>query len=270
MKRLLLLWLAFSISASGQKIDFKLHSYYLIVAKCSVESERDLTAIVDTGVTETVIDLKLVKRLSLATRPDTATFGTRDARVQAVSISNISFGPLHADELAGIAADLSYLTHQFGVRPDLLIGMDLLRQATFLIDYRKKQIVFGPIPQMAHSAALLPDARLLLVEAAVDSQKLRLQIDTGINGIFIYGGRLHIVPLTSLNSHAGAIGATANSQLLILPHLQIGDWRGNQIAAAMTDDSPAGLTEFDGLLGPTGIGVHRVGVDWGNRIITWD
>ena len=251
-------------------LDFRLHDNYLIVAKCSVGGEQNLLAIVDTGVTETVIDSKLAKRLSLPTTPDTATFGTRDARVQAVSIPDITFGSLHAASLAGIAADLSYLTHQLDIRPDVLLGMDLLRQGTFVIDYRRKQIVFGPLPVMKHTSPLLTSTRLLLVQGEVENQRLTLQIDTGFNGVLIYGGRLHLSEPRSLKSSSQALGASVSSQTVTLPHLRIGDWRGNQITAAMTDAAPKDLTEFDGLLGPTAIGVHRIGFDFQNLLFSWE
>lgn len=270
MKLLILLWMAVSIPAIAQNVKFNLRDNYLIVVKCSVAGEHDLTGVLDTGVTETLIDLKLARRLSLPTTPDSATFGTRNATVQDVSIPDLALGPLHVETLAGIAADLSYLTRQFGIRPDILIGMDLLRHGTFVIDYRKKEIDFGPVPHLAHSVPLIPDPRLLLVEVAVDSQTLRLQLDTGINGILIYGGRLHIVPSRSLNASSNVLGGAANSQMAFLPHLQLGDWRGTQIAAAITDAGPKGITEFDGLFGPTSIGVHRIGFDFQNLVIEWE
>lgn len=271
MKSVILLWLAICTSCTGQIVEFKLQNDYLIVAKCSIADRHDLIAIVDTGVTETVIDSKLAKQLSLPTTRDTATIGTRDAPVMAVSIPNVVFGPIHVESLAGIATDLSYLTHQFSVRPDVLLGTDVLRQGTFLIDYRRKQIVFGPIPAMAHTTALLPDARLLLVETLVEGQKLRLQVDSGINGILIYGGRLRGSPiLRSLNARSENLVAGVRTQTISIPVIQIGNWRGHQINAAITDEAPDQLTEFDGLLGPTAFGAHRIGFDFENRIVAWE
>lgn len=270
MKPLILLVLAFSSVAKGQIVEFKLLNNYLIVAKCSVGNAQDLVAIVDTGVTETVIDLKLVRRLSLTTTPDSATFGIREASVRAVAIPDIVLGPLHAQGLSGIAADLSHLTQEFGIRPDVLIGLDLLRRGPFLIDYRKRQVLFGPLPQLAHSAHLLLNMRLLLVQTAVDKQTLTLQVDTGINSILIYNGKLHVQATRSFNSRSNMIGVSGAFQVVSLPRLQIGDWRGTQIAASLTDDAPRDVQEFDGLLGPTAIGVHRIGFDFEKLVVAWE
>ena len=58
---------------------FRLYRGYLILAKCSVGGQSGLTAVIDTGTTETILDLKLVQRLSLASWPDSATSLTSDS-----------------------------------------------------------------------------------------------------------------------------------------------------------------------------------------------
>lgn len=269
MKPLILFALAISTSVA-QTVDVKLHDNYLIVAQCSVGNQPNLVAVVDTGATETIIDLQLVKLLSLTTKPDSATFTTRDIGVQAVAIPEVVFGPIRVHELPGIAADLSSLTHQLGIRPSILIGMDLLRRSPFLIDYHKKQMVFGQLPEMRHSAALLADSRLLLVKTAIEQQVLTLQIDTGLNGILIYGDRLHAPVMRSVNAHSAAFGGTMPTDTASVARLQVGDWIGRQIPAAIAGEAPKNLHEFDGLLGPTAIGAHRVGFDFQNSRFTWD
>lgn len=270
MKQTVLLGLVLSASALGQTVEFKLHQGYLIVTKCSVGSLHDLVAVVDTGVTESVIDSRIAKILALPTSPDTATLGTHDSRAEAVLIPNLKFGPLYAESLAGIAIDLSYLTREFGIRPDILIGMDMLGRESFLIDYKAKKIVFGSPPLMAHSAPLRPGKRLLLVEAAAGKKVLRLQVDTGFNAILIYGGIIPAVPQPTPSARTNLAGRGTDSQLISLPQLQIGNWRGRQIAAAVTDDAPRDDPGFDGLFGPVSIGVHRITFDFEKSVMNWE
>lgn len=270
MKWIFLLGLALSNQAFAQTVEFKLHDGYLIVAKCSIGGLRDLTAVVDTGVTETVIDMRLVKRLGLSTASDNATVGIHDMQVRAVSIPEIVFGPLSSASLAGIAIDLTSLNHQFGVRADVLIGMDLLRRQSFLIDYKAKQIKFGSVPHLSHSAPLISADRFLVVQAVVGPKILRLQIDTGFNAILIYGGRVQSFDDLQMNSQNESFGRRSNAQPISLLGLQIGNWKGTQIAAAVTDDEPSGVVGFEGLLGPTAIGARRLAVDFDQRAISWE
>lgn len=270
MKRTFLLGLALTIQAFAQTVNFELHDDYLIVAKCSIAGLQNLTAVVDTGVTETAIDTRLVKRLGLSTASDRATAGVHNLRVQAVAIPEIVFGPLRAESLAGIAIDLSLLSHQFGVHADVLIGMDLLRQQSFLIDYKARQIKFGPVPHLSHSAPLIPAEGLLLVQALVGKKLLRLQVDTGFNAILIYGGRVQSFQDRQMNSQTESFGQRSNAQPASLPHLQIGNWSGTQVPAAVTDDEPSGVVGFEGLLGPTAIGVRKFAIDLDQLIISWE
>jgi predicted aspartyl protease len=270
MKWTFLLWLAGAIQAFAQTVEFKLHDGYLIVAKCSIGGLRDVIAVVDTGVTETAIDIRLAKRLDLSSTSDRATVGVHDLQVHAVRIPQIVFGPLRSESLAGIAIDLTSLNHQFGVRADVLIGMDLLRQQSFLIDYKARQIKFGPVPHLSHSAPLISTNRLLLVEALIGQKILRLQVDSGFNAILIYGGRVQSFNDRQMNSHSESFGLPSYAQPTSLPRLQIGNWKGTQIAAAVTDDEPGGDVGFEGLLGPTAIGARKFAIDFDQRVITWE
>src|SRR5579859_2534418 len=255
-----------SISAIGQSVPFKLQSGYLIVAKCSIGYLHDLTAVVDTGVTETAVDLNVIKKLDLPTRPDAATFGTRDTKIHSVSIPEIDFGPVHVENLGGIAVNLSALTHELGVRADVLIGMDLLVRTNFIIDFKAKQLSFGELPSMAHSVPLLPGSRFALISANADGKLLRFQIDTGFNTILVYGNRLHLLPSEALDAHSGAFGRNIASRQGTVGELQIGDWKGRQITVFVTDDEPRDAN-FDGLLGPAAISARSIGFDFTHKMM---
>ena len=148
--------------------------------------------------------------------------------------------------------------------------MDLLRQQSFLIDYRARQIKFGPVPHLSHSAPLVSTERLLLLQALVGQKILRLQVDTGFNAILIYGGRVRSFQDHQTNSQSESFGQRSNAQPISLPRLQIGNWSGTQVPAAVTDDEPSGVVGFEGLLGPIAIGVRRLAIDFDQRVISWE
>jgi len=269
MKRLLFVWLSLSLSTCAQTVPFELHQGFLIVSRCSVGDLRNLTAVVDTGVTETTLDLRVAKRLALTMRREDATVGTRSAAVEAVSIPKIEFGPLRAEKLSGIAADLSPLTHKMGIRPDILVGMDLLGLSKFVIDYKAKTMVFGEVPLLKYSAPMVAEAHLLLLEAVVDGRGLRFQIDTGFNAILVYGGKLRSSPLEGLDSPNSAFGIPLRARPSYIRELKIGTWRAKGITAYVTDEAPSGDPGFDGLLGPAALGVRRLAFDFENHTVSW-
>lgn len=258
-------------AAVDQVVPFKLHRGFLVTVKCSVGDLTELTAIIDTGVTETVVDTSVAERLSLPARQESATFITQEAQVWAVSIPSLQMGPLRTGPLAGIATDLSSLTRQFGIRPDVLIGMDVLHRANFVIDYKARQLLFTRLASLPHSARLNPDQRFAVVESTVMRQQLRLQVDTGFQGLLVYRGRLR-----TLANHAKEEGLveTVTHALLavsfVSSDVQIGNWNAPHLEVSFIDAAPRGFVGFDGLIGPRALRANRIAFDFENNLLYWD
>ncbi|HEU5234269.1 MAG TPA: aspartyl protease family protein [Terriglobales bacterium] len=267
MKYRIFLVVTLSLAASAQSVDFKLRNNYLIVTKCSIADRPDLVAVIDTGATETVIDTKLAKRLRLPLTADTATFGTGQAAVSAVSIPDLTVGPVHVTELSGIAVDGSLVERRLGVHADIIIGMDVLEHSSLLIDYKAKTITFGAAPRLAHTSPLIQGRHLILVPVVVGDRKLVLQLDTGLNGILIYRSRIRTAQ-RSLNSSSNTLLGGASVQTASMP-LRIGDWEQHGATIAITDDQPND-SPFDGLLGPVAMGAHRLALDWSKGTMSWE
>lgn len=273
------LWVLFSgISAAapvaGDVVPFKLNKGHLIVVTCSVGGLPELTAIVDTGVTETVLDIGLARRLGLATQDDQATFLTQVSKVWAVSIPGLQLGPLRAERLAGIAVDLSSLTAKLGIRPQVLIGMDLLRRASFTIDYKARQLVFGvaqTLPHGAHLAGSGTDLRFAVIETTVSGRPLRLQVDSGFNGVLVYADRMG-----DLSSWVGRGSRIARADQSMFAHsfnalqVQIGDWRPQHADVTVADRESRDFDGFDGMIGTQVLSRRRVAFDFEKQMVYWD
>lgn len=263
------LFVACSILASSQTLPFKLHDGYLVVAKCSAAGRPELTAIIDTGVSETVIEVALARNLGLELHSDKAVFVDKEAAVWAVSIPQVQLGPIQVDSLAGIAVDLSGLKGRLGIHPDLLIGMDLLHHSSFTIDYKLRLLTFGTAPVLAHDAKLRPDLRFVLVDSTTSGKALRLQIDTGLNGILLYATRLGIGS-NALRAGAHMMGVSASSPVQqVAAEVRIGSWRSRGTPISVLDGDPA-QGYFDGMLGARALTSRRIAFDFENGIVSWD
>jgi predicted aspartyl protease len=229
----------------------------------------DLTAVIDTGVSETAIDLRLARRLGLSMSSDSADFVTGRGVVQGVSIPDLRLGPLQIDSLSGIAVDLSGMERDFGIRPDLLIGMDLLHRANFTIDYKAQQLTFGAVSSLAHKAQLLLDSRFALVEAMVERKTVRLQIDTGLNGFLIYANRAPIrAELQEIGAHIISITQSLRVQTADVS-LEIGDWHMRNMAVSVIERGSA-PTHFDGLLGGRALAHRKLAFDFDRMMVWWE
>jgi len=250
-------------------VPFKLHRGFLVIVKCSIGELPDLSCIVDTGVTETVVDPSVVHRLSLETRPDHAVFLTQEATVDAVSLPFLKLGPIRTGSLAGIVTDLSSLMAKFGIRPDVLIGMDVLRRTNFVIDYKARQLSFSAVPPLVHSTSLVHDLRFALVESTIMGKRVLLQVDTGFPGLLLYGGwrgqpALAVKWENQVQSVAHTLVAAS------LPsEVRIGNWHTQRLELAVIS-GPPDLFGFDGLIGPQALNAHRIAFDFENNLLSWD
>ena len=275
--------------AADPFVPFNLYHGHIIVVKCSIGSLRDLTAIVDTGASETVVDMEMVRKLSLALQPDSATFITHTAKVWAVAIPGMQLGSIRVDRLEGIATDLSSLTAKLGIRPQVLIGMDVLRRSSFLIDYRSHRLIFGVLPRLAHSVPLLSSGdsnlRFAVIESTIEGHRLRLQVDTGFESVLLYQGR---VPGLDRDGLSGAAfggfashnhnedarivnvtqGLTARSFASV--DIQIGEWHVPHAQISVVDGPSPESAEFDGLIGSAFLSRQRVAFDFENGIVSWE
>ena len=264
---------------------FKLHRNYLIVVPCSVGNQAGFTAIIDTGTTETILDTRVVKRLSLATWADSVTALTTDKTVRGVDIPDLQLGPIRIKKLGGIAIDLAAMSREIGVRADVVIGMDVLRQSNFLIDYEQQVMRFGVAAPMVYGTALAPGARFALISLNVLGHPVRLQVDTGFNGLLLYGKRLgwlqkysgtRMVDARKTGGGTRVAGVEQRSTVrsVDLSRVEAGNWHASHLIGSVLDGAPRdfdGFDEaFDGLFGPRLLGSRRVVFDFDARMLYWE
>ena len=270
----LILLAATSCLAADSALPFKLYGSYLIVINCSLAGTADLTAILDTGVSETVLDWALVKRLSLSVgkTDDTALFLNYPSRVKTVVIPSLGLGPIQVENLVGIAMDLSRSTSELGIRPDLIIGMDVLHRQNFVIDYQGLHIFFGASRPLRWNAKLTGNTRVVTADTVVMGKKLRLQVDTGSSSLLIYGKRFGPVTGSNFADSDATVASVVGSTKAISvdsAELQVGNWHTYHGTVFFSGaSSPTG--DFAGILGLSTLRPRRVAFDFQQRVLYWE
>jgi predicted aspartyl protease len=276
VKQLVMVMLVVSVGygSTDQPVPFRLEKGYLIVTKCSIADLPDLTAIVDTGATETVVDSAITQRLQLPSKPDRATFIAAEGPVQSAILPSLSFGPIRINSLSIIATDLSGLTGQFGFRPDVLIGMDVLHRSSFAIDYKSRILKFErSSSSFSHAAALVDGERFALVDAVVSGQRTRLQLDTGLLGLVMYRDESQRkMPAQSSDMPATLSGVSESFSARTRggQQLHVGNWSAYQVPVALIDRGSHTFGGFAGLLGARTLTSHRLYLDFANMMVYWD
>lgn len=270
-----LLWLivlaAIGSAADDRVVHFELVNDYLIVARCAVGDLSALTAVVDTGATDTVLDSRVVRRLALPTTGDSAVFVTREVGVRSATAPSLIFGPIRSGPMPVISADLAAVGAELGVRIDVIIGMDVLRQSDFLIDYQERVLRFGPLPPMTHHARFENRDRLATVSITGLGRTLSLLVDTGFSQLLLFRDR--IGDQAGVHDAAMALataGGRENLRQIDARSIQIGDRRLDHATLLIGEDDRQLRGSFDGLLGARFLRARRIAFDFHGQILSWN
>jgi predicted aspartyl protease len=256
--------------AGKAEMPFQFYNDNLVIVKATVAGVRNVNMILDTGTSPSSISKALANTLNL--HRDAAALTTLNGmiRAESVVVPSLDFGPLHASTLRVIVQDLSFLEQKLGISLGGIIGLDVLITGSFTIDYRRKSIAFGALPQGLKTAPLAATAPALIIYAKIDGQELRLLLDSGTGGLVLYRDRkviaaAHFDRKVSISTTSGS---TRLSWLKTRVSIGAEDLGTRDIAIADIDSNFG--DEFDGLMGFAKMGFHRVAFDFENGRFGWD
>jgi predicted aspartyl protease len=254
------------------EIPFGLYNGNLIIVKATVGSVKNVNLILDTGTSPTVINQGIADRLNVQGKGALLQTLTGTIHVQSVTLPRIQIGPLHADSITGVVEDLSFLERSLGISLGGIAGLDILRSGSFVIDYHRQKIVFGPIAASEKAVRFETQIPYLSVKAKIAGQEFRLLVDSGTGGLLVYRNRLRIAkqspidPNASISTAAG--GGTHVTWLSTEVSLEKGNLGTRNVAIADVDSDPQ--DDFDGLFGFATMGFRKVSFDFENGLFGWE
>jgi hypothetical protein len=265
---LMLLALASELPARGntdaKPLRFDLYHNYLIVARGSVGSRSGLNFLVDTGTNPSVLDRRVAQKLHLQERP--SILAGINGRVQAgqATVPSLEFGPIRRDNVNMVVADLSFFSKAIPVPIDGVIGLDVVGQIPFEIDYAASQISFGPIPLLKNSLPLEVRGGLPIVTAELNHLSTHLVLDTAASALIVFAPQtpamVSRVNATTVQQSSSRMGEFERKSVqlgsLTLGHMEL---RGQP---AFLLQNPWDRNEdFDGLMSPALLGITRLAID---------
>jgi predicted aspartyl protease len=236
---------------------FDVYRGYLMVARGSAGPVKGLNFLLDTGTSPSILDTRLADRLHLERSPaQVHVVGGTVPAERAVALS-LTAGPLERENVPVLVEDLSFFHKALPFPIDGVLGLDILGQSAFMIDYPGHVIRFGAYPVMAVSAELHLAGGLAIVEVEVNHLPAHLLLDTGAAELTLFAGSAPQPVHAMKISAATTIGEFEQKQVR-LPSLKVGEteWR-SEPATLVAGRGYA----FDGLLSPAMLGMKRVVID---------
>ena len=238
-------------------VNFELFHDYLIVLRGRVGPIEGLNFLLDTGATPSVLDPGLAAKLGLRSTPTQIAVLQGTARGATAILPSLQIGPVTRSNFPVLLEDLSFVQKVLPVHIDGIVGLDVLGQTEFVIDYGARRIHFGP-SDLTSSVPLEIDHGLAIVSVAVNHHPAQLLLDTGAPSLMLFrtfDASAHIQLVSS-----GSIGEHEQDWLR-LASLTLGSATIRHPSAFLISSTNDAEHEFAGILSPAGLGFRRVAID---------
>ncbi len=245
------------------KVSFELYQNYFIIVHGSVGPLKGLNFLFDTGASPSILGPNVASKLHLATMPAVTAVLEGTIQSQTAIAPSLQIGPLQLQNLPVVIGDLSFIQNAFPFRLDGIIGLDVLGQTAFEIDYRSREIRFDLPPSSAHS---IPDSipfhmqrGLAIVDATINHTQVHLLLDTGAPSIILF----HEMPASGSKpvlQRAKTIGNFDRKHVQSID-LKLGETDFNHQTAFVVPSQKDAGHDFDGVISPAALGIGRVALD---------
>jgi predicted aspartyl protease len=251
-------------------IPIKLKDGYVVVAKGSIGSLDNLTFIVDTGTSRTLMDSRIAKQLQLTGVAHKLTAFDHEMEVRLVELPDLRLGAIHAQSPTVIVMDLSGVAQRFGLHADAVVGMDILRLGSFSIDYSSRRIWFGDSGPVASALQLELSPPYLIVKARLDDLPVNLMIDTGCEGVVLFANRLPEALRRRYSPSSRALTVSGESPLtqMISGKLRIGTFPDHEVTFRVIATGRNDMG-YDGIVGVSALHASRIQFDFDQMTVSW-
>jgi predicted aspartyl protease len=254
------------------KVHFDLYRDYLIVVRGSAGPLKGLNFLLDTGASPAVIDRRVAEKLQLDQQP--ASMAVLGGSVQAslATVPSLEVGPVRRDNLKVVVEDLSFFQKAFPVRIDAVVGLDVLGQSAFEIDYAAREIRFGAVPPLKNSLPLRLQAGLPIVDAELNHLPVHLLLDTGASALILFQPftprAASPMRVSEVRPTPGTIGEFERKQVW-LDSLRLGEAEFGKEPAFLVQGAGDGPQNFDGLISPAMLGITKLFIDLGRGVVSF-
>ena len=261
-----------TLQGGDNEVPFTIVDDYLIVVETRIGEWRRVKFALDTGATYSVLRANRAKGMANARQPVLVVNLDRVQAQERVNVSDFQLGPIRIAELIMVKDDLEYLRSSApGVEG--VIGLDVLRQRSFSIDFHRRKIKFGAHRLLRSSAPIEIDQSYLAVEVRMLGRPVRLLVDSAIRSILLYRDRVaERLPNVKVEQRirGTSLSGDASLEVVTLPRLQLNGTELERRAVLLRTSPTDFLSGVDGYLSLTALGAWHVSFDFEGNRLSWE
>jgi hypothetical protein len=257
--------------SKNDELSFQLLSGYLLVVDGSIGSLHGLKFILDTGATHSAVSSKVADLLELRRLTGRVFNIDKMVKTDWAAVPELEFGPIRANQAPVMVTDLDYFK-SLGSHVDAVIGLDLLRQKNFSIDFADKKVRFGQMETGRHSTPMVSDDISLKVEAEANGRLLHLILDSGAPGPMMYEERLEnraVEYSVEEEDYGNRVNGILRLTRARVRRLQLGGRDIDHTVFLTHSPAKGELDGVDGFLGLTALKARRINFDFETNTLSW-
>lgn len=242
----------------GTSVPVDVYQGYLVVVSGQIGGFKGKqNFVVDTGTSPSMLDSRIAHKMGLPVTDSTLVAVGTKVQIGRIVLPQLDLGPIHATDVHMNVADLSWLEQLLSMPIAGLVGMDVLTQTTFRLDYDRKELQFGDVDDAGIPVRYDRRTHLALADATMQGQPVRLVVDTGTDMIVVYGHTWET--LASATKVQGlpksrSVATPVLTGQIVDPQLELD---GVLFHASRTFYIPSAAAKgYDGLVGVTPLKLH--------------
>jgi hypothetical protein len=253
------------------EVPFEYTDGHMIVVHGGIGGRRNLQFVVDFGTTVTLIDREFASAQPAGDTLQATHFSNNVASAE-VMVNQLELGTMTIPNFRGYLMDLS----QIPAIPQGtagVIGLDLLKKQSVMVDFVERRLVFGSRSQGEHHAALVKCEVGYAVDAQWKGTPVKLALSTGVEVVTLDQERILAKPI-KLN---GLKQGTLSTDFTVTPvsyfetkDIKLSDLKlqGTGVLRKMT--WPYAKDELDGFLPLLALNADRVTIDFERGVLSWE
>jgi predicted aspartyl protease len=247
---------------SHDKIAVSILSGFFVITKGQIGGlSQKQNFVIDTGTAPSILNSRLAKRMGLDVKAGVLVAVGRPLNTGQTILPELQLGPIAVRDLPMNVMDLSFLENALKMDIAGMIGMDVLSQTSFRLDYDRKELQFGSVSKVGIPVRYDGLSRLALAVATLQGRLVRLIVDTGSDLVVVYGRSWELDSTNHVSRmQAGtSVGEQVPARQIPNAEMVLG---GKQFRGLRTYSVPSAHgSGYDGFIGVTALKLHAISFD---------